>query len=229
METVAKKVLVVAAHPDDEILGVGGTIARHIKQGDQVTIAFMADSGAARYKDETISLVKKCAIEAAKSLGVPQKNLRFAGLEDQMLDTLPILEITRWIETVVKDIRPQIVYTHHRGDINRDHQVVHEATLTATRPYNSPFVERLLCFETPSATEWAGPYVENAFAPNVYLDVTDSLESKMKAMSAYTTEIRPSPHPRSLSALQARAAYWGSIIGVAAAEPFILVREIQRD
>jgi LmbE family N-acetylglucosaminyl deacetylase len=229
MGTVAKKVLVVAAHPDDEILGVGGTIAGHVRQGDQVTIALVADSGAARYEDGTIDLVKKCAIEAAKHLGVSQENLRFAGFEDQKLDTLPILEITRWIETVVEDIEPQIVYTHHRGDINRDHRVVHEATLTATRPYNTLFVERILCFETPSATEWAGPFVEDAFVPNVYRDVTGCLDSKLKAMSAYTTEIRPAPHPRSLSALEARAAYWGSVTGVAAAEPFILVREIQRD
>ena len=223
-----QQVLVIAAHPDDEILGIGGTIARHISQDDQIVIAFIADSGTARYKDETINLVKHSAIEAAKSLGIPQTNLRFAGLADQILDTFPIIKITQWIEEVVQEIKPQIIYTHHRGDINRDHQVVHEATLTATRPYNTPFVERILCYETPSATEWAGPYFEKYFVPNVYIDITAHLENKLIAMSAYTTELRPFPHPRSLKALRTRAAYWGSIIGVAAAEPFMLVREIQR-
>ena len=105
---------------------------------------------------------------------------------------------------------------------------MHEATLTAARPYSTPYVERILCYETPSATEWAGPYVENCFVPSVYVDITAHLETKLMAMSAYTTELRPFPHPRSLEALRVRAAHWGSVVGVAAAEPFMLVREIQR-
>jgi LmbE family N-acetylglucosaminyl deacetylase len=227
-EKMGKQVLVIAAHPDDEILGIGGTIARHISQGDRIVIAFIADSGTARYEDETINLVKSCAIAAASKLGIAATDLRFAGLADQILDTLPIIKITQWIESVVQEVQPQIIYTHHRGDINRDHQIVHEATLTATRPYSTSFLERILCYETPSATEWAGPYIENYFVPNVYVDITEHLEIKLRAMSAYSTELRPSPHPRSLEALRIRAAYWGSIIGVGAAEPLTLVREIQR-
>jgi len=223
---VSKRVLVVAAHPDDELLGLGGTIARHVSHADQVTIGLVADAGTARYQDETIQVVRRCTLQATSQLGV--SDVRFAGLADQKLDTLPILEITQWIERILQDIRPQIIYTHHRGDINRDHQVVHEATLTAARPYSTPYIERILCYETPSATEWAGPYSENYFMPNVYVDITAHLESKLKAMSAYTTELRCFPHPRSLESLQARAVYWGSIIGAAAAEPFMLVREVQR-
>ncbi|MEA5579055.1 PIG-L deacetylase family protein [Anabaena sp. UHCC 0451] len=223
-----KQILVISAHPDDEILGLGGTIARYIHQGEKVVIAFVADSGKARYEDETISLVKSCTIEAASNVGIAKTDIRFAGLADQILDTLPIIKITQWIEEVVQEIKPQIIYTHHRGDINRDHQIVHEATLTAARPYSTSFVERILCYETPSATEWAGPYVENYFVPNVFVDISSHLENKLSAMSAYKTELRPFPHPRSLEALRTRAAYWGSIIGVTAAEPFMLVREIQR-
>ncbi|AUT00931.1 GlcNAc-PI de-N-acetylase [Nostoc sp. CENA543] len=225
---MSKQILVIAAHPDDEILGIGGTIARHISQGDKVVIAFIADSGTARYEDETINLIKGCAIAAVSKLGIVETDIRFAGFADQILDTLPIIKITQWIEQVVQEIKPQIIYTHHRGDINRDHQVVHEATLTATRPYSASFVERILCYETPSATEWAGPYVENYFVPNVFVDISSHLENKLRAMSAYKTELRAFPHPRSLEALHTRAGYWGSIIGVAAAEPFMLVREIKR-
>jgi LmbE family N-acetylglucosaminyl deacetylase len=223
---MTSQVLVIAAHPDDELLGLGGTIARHTSSGESVTIVFVADAGTARYEDKTIQSVRQCALQAAIQLGV--SDVRFAGLADQNLDTRPILQVTQWIERILLDIRPRIIYTHHRGDINRDHQVVHEATLTAARPYSTPYVERILCYETPSATEWAGAYFENCFVPSVYVDITAHLESKLMAMSAYTTELRPFPHPRSLEALRARAAHWGSVIGVTAAEPFMLMREIQR-
>ena len=223
---MSKRVLVIAAHPDDELLGLGATVSLHVSCGDSVTIAIVADNGTARYEDETIETVRHCARQAARQLGVTE--VRFAGLADQKLDTVPILEITQWIEVILRDIQPQIIYTHHRRDINHDHRVVYEATMTAARPYNSPYVERILCFETPSATEWSGPYAEDSFVPTVYVDITGHLETKLNAMSAYKTEIRPYPHPRSLEALRTRAAHWGSVIGVVAAEPFMLMREIQR-
>ena len=129
-------VLVIAAHPDDEILGPSGTIARHVCRGDQVAIAIVADVGTARYGDETIATVRSYTVEAAKRLGV--LDVRFAGWADQKLDTLPILDITQWIEAILDGFRPQVIFTHHRGDINRDHRIVHEATLTAARPYSAP-------------------------------------------------------------------------------------------
>jgi LmbE family N-acetylglucosaminyl deacetylase len=221
-----KRVLVVGAHPDDELLGLGGTIARHVAAGDQVTVALIADVGSARYEDETIHAVRQCARQAAEWLGIA--DVCFAGLADQKLDTLPILEIVQWVETVLAGVKPHVIYTHHRGDINRDHTIVYEATLTAARPYTTPNLERILCYHTPSATEWAGPNVENVFIPNVFVDISAYLENKLNAMAAYKTELRPVPHPRSLEALRTQAAYWGSVIGVAAAEPFMLVREIQR-
>lgn len=221
-----KHILIVAAHPDDEILGVGGTIARHVSQGDEVVISIAADNGSARYDDEKIQFVRHCCKEASHRLGV--RDVRLGSFADQRLDVVPILEITQWLEGILDNVRPQVIYTHHRGDINRDHQLIHEATLTAVRPYAAPYVERVLCFESPSATEWSGPYCETAFIPNVFVDITGHLEIKLEAVLEYKTELRPFPHPRSVETLRARAALWGSVIGVAAAEPFVLVREIQR-
>lgn len=219
------QVLVLAAHPDDEILGPGGTIAKHSSCGDRVTFAFVADACSARYDEPTMQTVRRNALVAAEQLGV--NDVLFAGMPDQRLDGLPVLTITQWIEGIMKDLQPQIIYTHHHGDINSDHRVVHEATLTAARPYAAPYVERILCYETPSATEWAAPITAYRFTPNVFVDISDFLEKKLEAMSNYKTELCAFPHPRSLEALRVRAAHWGSTIGVDAAEPFMLAREIQ--
>jgi LmbE family N-acetylglucosaminyl deacetylase len=223
---MSKKVIVFAAHPDDELLGLGGTIAKHSSNGDQVVISLIADSNSARYDDETMDQVRKSALKAGEVLGV--QDMQFAGLGDQMLDTLPILSVTQRIEKIIQDFKPDIIYTHHRGDINRDHQVVYEATLTAARPYSTPFVERILSYETPSSTEWNGQHTESSFVPNIFVNITTYLDKKLAAMSSYHTELADSPHPRSLESLRNRAGYWGSTIGVKAAEPFILVREFQK-
>jgi LmbE family N-acetylglucosaminyl deacetylase len=221
---MARHVLIIAAHPDDELLGPGATIARHTARGDRCTIAIVADAGSARYDERTMEQVRDCARRAAGHLGV--SDVRFGGFADQALETIPVISVTRWIEAVGDDVRPEWVYTHHRGDINRDHQIVSEATLTAFRPYAAPHTKRILSFETPSATEWAGPYVGHAFVPNVYHDVSGHLAAKLAAVAEYETELRPAPHPRSVEALATRAAHWGSVIGVAAAEPFVLLRDI---
>ena len=219
-------VLVVAAQPDDEILGLGGTLSRHAAAGDDVTVLLLADHGSARYDDDRIREVRRAARAAADILGVGE--VRFGELEDQKLDARPILEVTQRVEAVLREVQPEVIYTHHRGDINRDHAVVHEATLTAARPYSAPGVRRIVCYATPSATEWAGPYPESSFLPNLYVDISEYLETKLRAMGEYPTELRDPPHPRSLEALRSHAAYWGSVIGVAAAEPFVIVREIRR-
>lgn len=221
---MARKVLVVAAHPDDEILGVGGTIAHHVAAGDTVVVGIVADCGVARYGEDTIRLVRESAVAAGKTLGVCET--RFGGFEDQVLDAIPVLKVTRWVESLLQDIKPEVIYCHHRGDINRDHKIVHEATLTAARPYAAPSVTRILSYETPSATEWAGPYQESYFTPDVFVDISMHLEDKLAAMAVYKTEAKPFPHPRSPESLRAHAAYWGSVVGVAAAEAFISVREI---
>ena len=221
---MTRRVLVIAAHPGDELLGPGATIARHVAAGDRCTIAIVADAGSARYDEPTIERVRDCARRAAGRLGVT--DVRFGGLPDQALETVPLITINRWIERIAGEVRPEWIYTHHRGDLNRDHQLVAEAALTAFRPYAAPYVRRILSFETPSSTEWADPSPDRAFVPNVYVDVSAHLAAKLAAVAEYETELRPAPHPRSVQALSTRAAYWGSVIGVAAAEPFVLLREI---
>jgi LmbE family N-acetylglucosaminyl deacetylase len=186
------KVLVIAAHPDDEVLGVGGTVLKHRAAGDEVATV----------------VIYKCRVEAVAP-GVTWWQFP----EDH--DPKPA------IETVLDGFQPDIVYTHFSGDINAAHRRVSEAVRVACRPYAAPSVRRLLEFYTPSSTEWG-----EAFHPNVYVDISAHLAEKTRVMyDAYRSEMRDFPHPRSSVSLANTAAFWGSHVGYAAAEPFVLVRE----
>lgn len=218
-------VLVVAAHPDDELLGVGGTVAAHVAQGDKVQLVIMCGGGSVRYVPEGSPSVRKEAERAAEILGVADLVLR--GLPDQRLDTLPISQVAGEIESLFKSFRPDTVYSHFCGDINRDHRVLAEAVMVAARPYAAPFVREILMYETPSSTEWGLPQLSSAFVPNVFVDITNFLETKLRAFSCYSAEVCAEPHPRSLSALRARAQYWGSLVNRQAAEPFVSVRSLR--
>jgi len=219
------KILVVAAHPDDELLGLGGTVAAHVAQGDTVQLAIMCGGGSVRYVPEGSPSVRKEAEQAAEILGVAELILR--DLPDQRLDTLPISQIAGEIESLLKSFCPDTVYSHFCGDINRDHRVLAEAVMVAARPYAAPFVREILMYETPSSTEWGLPQLSSAFIPNVFVDITNFLETKLRAFSCYSAESCPEPHPRSLPALRARAQYWGSLVNREAAEPFIAVRSLR--
>lgn len=215
-------VLVVAAHPDDELLGVGGTIASHIAKGDRVKVAVMCEGVSSRYSGNWDAEVRKQAKQAAQILGVT--DLVLGNLPDQRLDTLPLCDVVKKVEQLIADSQPEVVYTHFAGDINRDHRILTEAVIVATRPYSAPSVKEVLMFETPSSTEWGSPPLMPSFQANVYVDVSNFLEQKIKAFSCYSAEVRPSPHPRSLEALADRARYWGSVINRRCAEAFVLVR-----
>lgn len=215
-------VLVVAAHPDDEVLGPGGTIARHVKAGDEVHVVVLADGATSRYADGMESVLADAARACGEVLGAA--SVRVRALPDQRLDGMPLLDVVHEIEPVVDEVRPTVVYTHFPGDVNADHGVVSRATWTACRPYVLPRLERFAVFETPSSTEWALPAPETAFRPTLFVDVADVLDLKIEAMEQYRTELRPYPHPRSLRALRERAAYWGSTVAREAAEPFQLLR-----
>jgi LmbE family N-acetylglucosaminyl deacetylase len=218
------KVLFVSAHPDDELLGPGGTMARHVLSGDQVTVLIVADGATARYEAGAENMLRRCAQAAAATLGV--QDLRFLALRDQRLDEGSLLDVIKPIERVVSEVSPEVVYTHHWGDLNRDHRAVGEAVTVACRPVGAAYPRRLLLFETPSSSEWSSTEPSLQFIPNYFVDVGSTIERKLAAMACYESELRPPPHPRSLESLRVRAQYWGQIVGRAYAEPFVLVREV---
>lgn len=224
-----KQILVIAAHPDDEVLGLGGTIARHIRQQDQVSVLIMTDGVTARHHEtgpQKVAARKACCL-----LGVQE--VHFADLPDQRLDVMPLLDIIKPIAARVQALRPQVVYTHHRGDANQDHRAVFEATLVAIRPFGHNPIEQVLCYEVASSTEWAPPFPDWAFLPNVFVDIEATLEAKLGAVEAYRetfqSEVKPFPHPRSPEAVRAYAQQRGVSVGMAAAEAFVLVRQLVKE
>lgn len=224
-------VLVVAAHPDDEILGCGGTMTRLAREGHDVRIAILAEGMSSRYPQREQADAQRMknlhahAQQAADKIGA--KELILCKLPDNRLDTVPLLEVVKTVEDLVARLNPEIIYTHHPGDLNVDHGVVHRAVLTATRPMSGQCVREVYAFEVPSSTEWAFQRLEPSFRPNVFVDITDSLETKIAALACYDTETRAFPHPRSAEALRAIATRWGSVAGLQAAEAFELIRSVR--
>ena len=219
-------ILVVVAHPDDEVLGVGGAIARYCRGGEKVHILIVADGETSRSGRSTGAVEKRihAAAAAAKILGaqVPQ----MLGFADQRLDTVTLLEIVRQIETIVRETSPYIVYTHHPSDLNNDHRIVAMATLTACRPLGDTPVRNIYAFETPSSTEWSPPGPMN-FVPRRFVDISATLRIKLDALRCYSDEMRPFPHPRSNKAIEALAHWRGATAGFAAAEAFDVLRELE--
>jgi LmbE family N-acetylglucosaminyl deacetylase len=218
-----RRIAVIGAHPDDELLGAGGTLVRHARAGDEVHAVVVADGAGSRYPAELGAVLEKQAGRAAEILGIA--SLRFLQLPDQRLDTVPLIELTQRLEDVLDDIHPGIVYTHFPEDVNDDHGIVARCAWVACRPYRRR-LGKFAVFETPSSTEWAWPLPGTSLQPNLFVDVTETIEAKIAAMECYETELRDYPHPRSSRALTERAAYWGSHIGRMAAEPFRVLREV---
>ncbi len=222
-------VLVVAAHPDDEVLGCGGTIARHVAAGDRVEVAFFTDGVGARYqaggpaceKDELIR--NEAARRAAAILGMASP-ICF-GFPDNRLDAVDLLDLVKAVEHVGRRCRPSIVYTHWIGDLNVDHRLVYQAVMTALRPMADCPVMQIRSFEVPSSTEWGDRGVTPAFRPNLYVGIDKFLEVKRRALDAYDRELRPFPHPRSYQAIEALARWRGAESGMLAAEAFVTILE----
>lgn len=221
------KVLVVAAHPDDEVLGAGGTIARHLQQGDQVTVAILGEGISSRFRTPDaaeaalLEALKADVHKAAAALGGP--DLRLFALPDNRFDSMNLLDVVRVVEDVMTEVRPEVVYTHYHGDLNIDHSITARAVLTACRPLPGSLLQRLLAFEVASATGWGFP--EQTFAPTVFVNIAETLPLKLEALRCYGSEVRQPPHPRSLEAAAERARTWGAQAGLAAAEAFMLIRE----
>lgn len=224
-------VLVIAAHPDDEVLGCGGTMARLVKEGHQVYIAILGEGITSRYQQreeadqKLIEALHARSQQVADMLGA--KKLFLYSLPDNRFDSVPLLNVIKIIEKLVEELQPQVIYTHHGGDLNIDHVVLHRAVLTATRPMVGHPVKEIYTFEVPSSTEWAFAQFKPAFRANVFVEISDTLETKIQAMQVYESEARPFPHPRSPQALRAIAQRWGSVVGLEAVEAFELVRAIR--
>jgi len=221
-----RKVLIVAAHPDDEVLGCGGTIARHIAEGDSVSILFLSTGVGSREigqdpKEE--SLRKKSKDTALGILGI--KNDYQCEFPDNQFDKVCLLEIVKEIEKVISVEKPNLIYTHFGGDLNIDHRVTYQAVVTASRPVPGGSVEEVLSFEILSSTDWT--FGEQRFLPNVFIDISLYKENKMMALKAYEQEMRDHPHSRSLVNVNNLMLVRGSAVGVAAAEAFQLVRKIK--
>lgn len=226
-----KSVLIVAAHPDDEVIGCGGTAAIHARNGDIVHVLIVAEGATSRSDDRenidlaaTLSELKKAGRTAAEILGL--QSPMFLSLPDNRLDNIALLEITQKIETVIAEIAPKIVYTHHGGDLNIDHRTVHQAVITACRPQPDGAIQKVLTFETVSSTEWATPATGTEFRPNVFVDISPVLDAKHRALKAYKMEMRSFPHARSIENIDALAKFRGASVGVTSAESFMLVREV---
>ena len=227
-----KHVLVVAAHPDDEILGCGGTLSRHAAEGCEINLLILAEGATSRdewrqiaARAAEIDALRDAAHRAAGVIGAAPPS--FGGFADNRMDSVALLDVIKVIERKINEVKPDIVYTHHGGDLNIDHRIVHEAVVTACRPLPDAVVRAIYAFETISSTEWALDS-SRQFRPVRWVDISDFLARKMEALACYDTEMRPFPHPRSREGVEALARMRGATAGVSAAEAFSVVREIVR-
>lgn len=220
------RVLVIAAHPDDEVYGVGGTMARLAQEGHEVYTLVVTDGSSTQYPSDTAraqAKIRECR-RANEVLGV--KEVLFGGLPDMRLDSVPHVEVNAVIHRTITTLQPEWVFTQHCGDVNLDHHAVFASTLVACRPYPGQHVKKVFAYEVGSSTEWAAPRVENAFLPNVFFDISDTIELKLRAVQEYATELREYPHPRSARAVRAYAEGRGVSVGIPFAEAFVLVRAL---
>lgn len=227
--TLEGNVLVVAAHPDDEVLGCGGTIARLAAAGRAVHVLLLADGETSRVANDGSGVEKRAvaarntaAERACQILGCT--SVECIALPDNRMDGLVLLDVVKEIEARIARYWPTTVLTHHGGDVNVDHRMAHQAVIVACRPVPDNPVRELLFFEVPSSTEWRPAGMGDAFIPNYFVDISATLSSKKAALHAYSSELREFPHPRSEIAVDALARWRGSTVGVPAAEAFVLAR-----
>ncbi len=223
-----KSVLVFAAHPDDEVLGCGGTLARLADEGASIHVAFLADgvfsrTGEASAQQAELLDRRAAARKAGDILGV--QSISFGEFPDNRMDSIALLDIIKPVEALIAKHQPDTVFTHHAGDVNIDHRRTHEAVVTACRPQRGHPVKTLLCFEVPSSTEWQLPGSAPAFTPNWFVDVSGALARKIAALNAYADELHDWPHPRSRQGVEHLAHWRGATVGVNAAEAFLLGRK----
>lgn len=218
------KVLVLAPHADDEVLGVGGTIARYVEEGHQVDVCVVTVGQTPMFSTEVLKKIREEALEAHSLLGVNRSI--FVELPAVLLSEVPKHEINKRISDIVTEVKPDIVYIPHFGDMHLDHYLVAQAAMVAARPINGCNIREVYSYETLSESEWNTPHVTNSFIPNTYVSISKQLDKKKKAMQCYQSQLHSFPHPRSLEALDALARLRGSTVGEDAAEAFCLLRKI---
>jgi LmbE family N-acetylglucosaminyl deacetylase len=230
MKMTPDNVLVIVAHPDDEVLGCGGTIAKHVAEGDAVKTIILADGVSSRstredINHEQIQARRNNAIKANKILGV--NDVSFYEYVDNRMDGVNLLDVIKDVESEIESFQPSIIYTHHVGDVNIDHKVVHNAVITACRPKPGFCVKELLFFEVLSSTEWRPSSSGMQFSPSCFVDIADTMQKKIEALRAYADEMCEFPHPRSIKACECLAYWRGASVGLNAAEAFELGRLIK--
>jgi len=223
-----KNVLIVAAHPDDEVLGCGGTITQLKHEGYDIYTMILGEGITSRdqtrdvkKRESEIKELKEQIVQANKILGV--KKVFIYNFPDNRFDSVALLDIVKKIEKVKNEVKPEIIFTHFKDDLNIDHKITYKAVITATRPQKEETVKTIYSFEVLSSTEWSYPL---CFNPNVFFDISKTVNNKIKAMSCYKTELRDFPHPRSLKSLVAIAKRWGTVVGRQYVEAFELIRKV---
>jgi len=224
-----RKVLIVAAHPDDEVLGCGGTMARLAREGNDVYTLILGEGATSRdekrylvKRESEIEELRKQAENANKILEV--KKVYTFSFPDNRFDTIALIDIVKTLEKVKSKVQPEVVFTHHYGDLNIDHQITFKAVMTAFRPMKDESVKEIYSFEIPSSTEWNEASSKTYFMPDYFVNINKSLEIKINALKEYETELRDFPHPRSLKAVELNAKHWGVKVGLEAAEAFKTIR-----
>ena len=224
-----KNILILAAHPDDEVLGCGGSIAKWANMGAQINVVYFTDGEASRemdlgLKEAAIKSRKLFSEKAAILLGI--KSITHFSFPDNRMDQVSLLEVVKVVESLIEKFKPELICTHHVGDINVDHQALSKAVLVACRPQPGHCVKTILTFEIPSNTEWQFGGGNFIFNPNFFVDTTLTVASKIAAMKVYSAELREWPHPRSIKGIEYQSRLRGASIGVDAAEAFMVVRQV---
>jgi len=224
---MSKKILIVCAHPDDEVLGCGATVSKLVLEGKTVYTLILSAGKTSRDDGQDTDKLRDEAIKANKILGV--KKVYFANFADNRFDSVDLLDIVKEIESLLILIQPDTIFTHHIGDMNIDHQITHKAVLTATRPMLGQCVKDIYSFEVASSTEWNSYSHKSIFIANTFVDISSSIKTKVKAMAAYNSELREYPHPRSLKFIKEMASYNGVRVGLKFCENFKLIRSVDKE
>jgi LmbE family N-acetylglucosaminyl deacetylase len=220
-------ILIIASHPDDEVLGAGATIAKLTKKGDDVYLLILGEGVTSRegWTQQELDSLHECIDKANSKIGISEDHIIVESFPDNRFDTVALLDIVKAVSKVKDVVKPDVMYTHSPYCLNIDHQRTYEAVVTATRPMTDETVKQIFSFEIPSSTEWR--FHPSRFTPNVFVDVKETIRLKLDALNEYKSEMREYPHPRSLYGVYENAQQWGKKVGVPFAEVFECVRMVR--